>query len=309
MSFRWFVYWCALCGGCAAYTGWVLGRISPVQQHVLRAAVQGMFLGLVLAIGLTLVDSLWHLSRRDDLAVVWRILVGGLVGGVGGFVGGLIGQVLYSATQLSLVLLVGWAITGLLIGIAPGAYDLLVRLARDEDVAGAGRKVRNGLLGGLLGGVLGGVFFQGLMAGWRALLGARSDDYWSPSAFGFVVLGLCIGLLIGMAQVILKEAWVRVEEGFRAGRELILSRAETTIGRGEACDVGLFGDAEIDKLHARIVLQKGRYLLEDADSHTGTYLNGERVVGPTPLQAGDLIELGRCVLRFGERRKRPADDR
>jgi hypothetical protein len=143
---------------------------------------------------------------------------------------------------------------------------------------------------------------------WGALLGSRTDEYWSPSASGFVVLGLCIGLMIGLAQVILKEAWIRVEAGFRPGRELILSRAETTIGRGEQCDIGLFGDAEVEKLHARIVHQKGRYLLEDADTPSGTYLNGIAVTRPTPLRAGDVIELGRCVLRFGERQKRPADE-
>ena len=61
---------------------------------------------------------------------------------------------------------------------------------------------------------------------------------------GFVALGMCIGLLIGLAQVILKEAWVRVEAGFRAGREMILSKPEVTIGRAESCDIGLFGDAK-----------------------------------------------------------------
>jgi hypothetical protein len=264
---------------------------------------------MVLAMGLTLVDSLWNISSRDGLAVVWRMLLGGVVGGVGGFVGGMVGQILYSATQLLLLLLVGWIITGLLIGISPGIYDLLVRLARDEDSGGAARKVRNGLVGGLTGGFLGGLLYLGLLAGCAALLGRLSDDYWSPSAAGFVMLGLCIGLMIGLVQVILKQAWLRVEAGFRAGRELILSRAETTIGRGEGCDVGLFGDPQIQLLHARIVVQQGRYLLEDLDSDSGTYLNGERVTGPTPLYAGDLIELGRCALRFGVRQKRSASSR
>ena len=33
MSFRWFVYYCSLCGGCAAYFGWVFGRVpDPVDR-------------------------------------------------------------------------------------------------------------------------------------------------------------------------------------------------------------------------------------------------------------------------------------
>ena len=75
---------------------------------------------------------------------------------------------------------------------------------------------------------------------------------WTPSAAGFVALGLCIGLLIGAAQVILKEAWVKVEEGFRPGRELIVSKGEIVIGRAESCDVGLFGDNAVERTHARI---------------------------------------------------------
>ena len=58
MSFRWFIYYCSLCGGCAAYVGWALGRVPPVEHHVVLSALRGMFLGLALAVGLTLVDSL-----------------------------------------------------------------------------------------------------------------------------------------------------------------------------------------------------------------------------------------------------------
>src|SRR5262249_54388941 len=143
-----------------------------------------------------------------------------------------------------------------------------------------------------------------LDAGWGRLLSGKSGSYWSPSATGFVVVGLCVGLLIGLARVILKEAWVRVEKGFRAGRELILSKPETLIGRAESCDIGLFGDNAVEKTHARIVRQGGSYVVTDAGTPNGTYLNGERITGPTPLRSGDLIEVGAAALRFGERQKR-----
>jgi pSer/pThr/pTyr-binding forkhead associated (FHA) protein len=127
----------------------------------------------------------------------------------------------------------------------------------------------------------------------------------SSSAWGFVALGACIGLFIGLAQVILKEAWVKVETGPRSGRELILTKDETTIGRAEACDIGLFGDNTIEKMHARIVLKNGRYLLVDADTPSGTYLNDERITEPAPLRSGDLIRVGRDrLLRFSEKQKR-----
>ena len=117
------------------------------------------------------------------------------------------------------------------------------------------------------------------------------------------MLGLCIGLLIGLAQVILKEAWLKVEAGFRPGRELMLAKAEITLGRAESCDLGLFGDSGVDKTHARLLRKGERWLLVDNGSGTGTFLNGRRIDGPTPLNSGDEIRLGRNVLRFGERRK------
>ena len=42
MSVRLFIHYCAVCGGCAAYLGWVLGRLLTVQHHVTRAAVQSI---------------------------------------------------------------------------------------------------------------------------------------------------------------------------------------------------------------------------------------------------------------------------
>src|SRR5262245_42602248 len=162
MSFRWFIYYCSLCGGCAAYLGWVLGRLPPVEHHVGQAAIKGMFLGLVLAVVLTLIDSLWT-QATSAAEGGWRVLVGGLVGGTGGFLGGLFGQVLYARTQLALFLLFGWTLTGLLIGIAPGMYDLFARLWREESTRGAMRKVVNGLLGGTVGGLLGGLLYLGLL--------------------------------------------------------------------------------------------------------------------------------------------------
>ena len=84
-----------------------------------------------------------------------------------------------------------------------------------------------------------------------------------------MALGLCIGLLIGVAQVILKEAWVKVEAGFRPGRELIVSKGEIVIGRAESCDIGLFGDNSVERTHARILRKGDRYLLVDSDTAGG----------------------------------------
>lgn len=311
MSFRLFIYYCAVCGGCAAYVGWVVGRLMPVEGRLGEAALKGMFLGMIVALALGLVDALWSFSLRQVLEVVPRVLIAGTFGTIGGLIGGLFGQAVLVGLESPMlswlqspVWVVGWTITGLLIGSSLGVFDVLARFLRGEDARGARRKIFNGLLGGTFGGLLGGVLFLLLKKAWTGVFQDKDPDLlWSPSATGFVALGLCIGLLIGLAQVILKVAWVRVQKGFRPGRELILSRPEVTIGRAESCDIGLFGDPAVELLHARIVQRGGDYFLTDDGSRTGTYLNDKRVVGPALLHSGDEIRLGRNVLLFRESRK------
>jgi hypothetical protein len=193
-----------------------------------------------------------------------------------------------------------------MIGAAPGMYDLLERLLRKENRAGAVRKLIHGLIGGLIGGFLGGLIFLALLSLGAVVFREEAANFWTPVAAGFIALGMCIGLLIGTAQVILKEAWLKIESGRRAGREVILSKPAITIGRAESCDIGLFGDPTVERLHARILLQDNRYLLADENTPRGTYVNGHRIDGPAALRSGDLIRVGNCTLRFGERQKRPA---
>ena len=296
MTFRWFIYYCGMCGGCAAFVGWIIGRAMPSQSEVLQAGLQGLLLGMIVSLILALLDSLWN--GGGGVARVMRVLAAMLVGGFGGFLGGLVGQALYNAVLLDWVRVLGWVITGLLVGVSLGSFDLYDRYRKKQPLTGARRKIQHGLIGGGLGGLIGGTLFMLLDS-----LG-QEKGLWSASASGFVVLGILIGLMIGLAQVIMKEAWVKVEEGFRAGREIILQRPEVTVGRAEGCDIGLFGDARVEKIHARIIQRDGRYILEDTGSPHGTYVNGQRITGPTPLNNGDLIRMGRNILRFSERARR-----
>ncbi len=220
--------------------------------------------------------------------------------------GGAIGQAFVGWVKLSVFLVLGWTFTGFMIGAAPGLYDLLERLLTRERMGGAIRKLIHGLIGGFVGGFLGGLVSLLLTFIGTLVFRENAATFWTPFAAGFIALGMCIGLLIGTAQVVLKEAWLKIESGRRAGRELLLSKPSITIGRAESCDIGLFGDPQVERNHARIVLQGNRYLVEDADTPAGTYLNGERIDGPAPLRSGDEIRVGNCTLRFGERQKRPA---
>ena len=74
-------------------------------------------------------------------------------------------------------------------------------------------------------------------------------------ATGFVILGTCIGCFIGLAQVILKEAWLTVEAGVRPGRQLVLSSPEMLMGTSEKAALPFiaFGAKGVEPVHARIM--------------------------------------------------------
>jgi hypothetical protein len=312
MSFRLFIYYCAVCGAWAAFFGWALGywlTEGPPKVvgdvGVAQDAVVGLCLGLLVALALGLVDGLWNLTGYRYDRLLWRGGAVAVLGGLGGAVGGGLGGALDWLTRLDWLRPIGWALTGLLVGTAVGVYDLGVRRLQGERSAGAARKLRNGFLGGLIGGGLGGLLFVAVRVWLGRALGKPPEQVLAGTCWGLTAVGTSIGLFVGLAQVILKEAWLRVESGRRVGRELILTKDETTIGRAEACDVGLFGDAGVDRLHARITVRDGDYVLSDAGSKGGTYLNDNLVATPTRLHAGDAIRVGGSVLRFHERpRKR-----
>jgi hypothetical protein len=329
MSFRLFIYYCAMCGAGGGFLGWAVGRVFVAflglffrdgLSIIISDGVKAMWVGMVVAAALGLVDALWVFSLRQFHSIALRVGTAVFIGTLGGLFGGLVGAVLFDLTQASpesaalrallhllgwLAFLFAWTITGTLIGASVGTFDVVSNVVRGQDVQPAVRKTIKGVAGGAVGGAVGGLLSLLLGAAWGALFkGKPPDRLWSPSATGFVMLGLCIGLLIGLAQIILKEAWVRVEQGFRRGREMLLQKGEITIGRAEGCDIGLFGDPLVDKLHARILRQGNQYVVVDAGSMAGTFVNDQRVVGPTPLRDGDSIRLGKCVLRFGERAKR-----
>jgi|SRR6266571_1403766 predicted component of type VI protein secretion system len=56
----------------------------------------------------------------------------------------------------------------------------------------------------------------------------------------------------------------------------------------------------VSRLHARIFVENGQYMIEDENSTNFTFLNRQRLAGktPTPLHDSDEVKLGRVLLRF-----------
>ncbi|ATB27193.1 FHA domain-containing protein [Melittangium boletus] len=99
------------------------------------------------------------------------------------------------------------------------------------------------------------------------------------------------------APLVSRAATLQCLTGAEVGRTFALAEAVTELGRGQAASVRL-RDRAVSRSHARIRHEEGTFFLEDQDSPNGVFLNGQRVDAPRALQEGDVIELGRTLLRF-----------
>jgi uncharacterized RDD family membrane protein YckC len=70
-----------------------------------------------------------------------------------------------------------------------------------------------------------------------------------------------------------------------------LNPEKLVIGRSRSCDIRLREDS-VSRLHAALVWRNQELVLEDLGSSNGTFVNGERVLGPHPVAAGDVVLFG-----------------
>lgn len=68
------------------------------------------------------------------------------------------------------------------------------------------------------------------------------------------------------------------------------------IGRSAGADI-VIADDFVSGRHARVVPRDDTAVIEDLGSTNGTLLGGHRVSGPTRLEAGDLIDIGKVRLK------------
>lgn len=86
--------------------------------------------------------------------------------------------------------------------------------------------------------------------------------------------------------------WKLTIEDDQANRTVVpLARDEYSIGRGEDNTVRLT-ERNISRRHARIAREADHWVVFDAGSYNGCYVNGARVSQKQPLSHGDLVQLG-----------------
>ena len=72
---------------------------------------------------------------------------------------------------------------------------------------------------------------------------------------------------------------------------LPLAHDEYGLGRGDENTIRLT-DRNVSRKHARLAKNGEAWIIRDVNSYNGTYVNGVRVVGEQPVNAGDIIQLG-----------------
>ncbi|MDO4664733.1 MAG: FHA domain-containing protein [Actinomycetaceae bacterium] len=92
------------------------------------------------------------------------------------------------------------------------------------------------------------------------------------------------------------SALLVVRRGPNAGARFLLDHDDTTAGRSTKSDIFL-DDVTVSRRHAIFTREDGLWVVRDAGSLNGTYVNRERT-DHALLQAGDEVQIGKFRMTF-----------
>lgn len=277
--------------------------LSQLQARTTAAglllfAVVGGFIGL--AVGA--VDGLiCRLLRRALLAG----FIGLLVGFIGGFISGIIANLAYAPlNELAMKQAVGisdltafgfavqmtgrglaWLLAGMTMGLGQGLAMRSKRL------------ILYGLLGGIVGGLMGGLLFDPIDL--ILLGGDKVSAHWSR-LIGLTAVGISVGAMIGVVELLARDAWLRMVEGSLAGKEFLLFKDIMQVGASPRSDIYLFNDPQVAGTHATLRAMGDHCEIENRSAEFPAEVNGRRFQH-LRLRHGDRITIGRTVLVFQQR--------
>jgi hypothetical protein len=288
-------------GGVGGLLGFILSETltSPDRPATTAAGVevQGAIWVLIFGLGLGAVLMAWDgITSRSHQKALRDAASGAVVGAAAGFIAGLISQWLYTRLlrhavsagdvnafkrDLLLARAVAWATFGGLLGAG-----LAIR--------GGRKKLLNGLLGGLAGGAAGGLIFQLIDNA------STSTDGFGLRLIGLVATGIGIGLAIGLVERVRRDSWLVITGGPMAGKEFILYKDETTLGRDYHCDIVVPKDPSVAPVH--VTFRRDHAGVTTATPSTGVVItiNGAPVAGGQ-LRSGDIVGIGVSSLCYQER--------
>lgn len=234
--------------------------------------------------------------------------VGLLAGFIGGFFSGIIANLVYAPlNHLALgqagdepggltgfgfvVQMLGRGLAWMLAGMAMGLGQGIALRSK--------QLLLYGFLGGLVGGLLGGLVFDPLDL---ILLGNdKPSAHWSRLV-GITLVGASVGLMVGLVELLARDAWLRMTEGPLAGKEFLLFKDRIDIGSSPRADIYLFNDPLVRALHASIRAIGDEAEIESLVREAPALLNG-RPFDRSRLRHGDEITIGRTSFVFQKRQR------
>jgi len=287
------LYTC-LAGLVGAVVGWVITEAIFGEQQsnsadsiFLHTAIWFGIIGACIGAAIGAVEGV--MSRAATKALKSGA-IGLAVGLIGCAIGGMIAQFIYSAIlaasatvslgSFMVARTIGWGAAGCFVGLGQGLAIL------------SGRKTLNGFLGGLGGGLLGGFLFDPISLATQSGIVSR--------LVGLALIGAAAGLLMGLVEQWLKDAWLKVIAGHLTGKEFVIYRNPTMIGSSPKCDIYLFKDATVEPQHTAISNDGRAYSIQDYGTPAGTLVNGRRITNQR-LRSGDTIQVGATQFQYSEK--------
>jgi Inner membrane component of T3SS, cytoplasmic domain len=283
--------------------------LQPLREQARSHQAAGLLMFAVVAamIGLGIGAADGIVCRIPQRAILGG-LVGALVGFVGGLVSGVIAEIIYAplttaaASQLAsesagarsvgfllqmVARMLAWTLAGAAMGLGQGIALRSPRL------------LSYGFLGGVIGGMLGGLLFDPLDL---VVLGAdRVGAEWAR-LIGFAVIGAAVGAMIGIVELMTRDAWLRMIEGPLAGKEFLMFRDVMNIGASPKSEIYLFNDPKVAQTHATIRMIGDQCEISARDKVNPLLVNGQ-VVRTSRLRHGDRIHIGDTSFLFEQRQR------
>ncbi|WP_288766436.1 FHA domain-containing protein [uncultured Varibaculum sp.] len=104
-----------------------------------------------------------------------------------------------------------------------------------------------------------------------------------------------------IAQLPEGSALLVVVRGPNLGARFLLNAEKVSVGRKPKCDIFL-DDVTVSRKHAIFVREDTGYVMRDAGSLNGTYVNRERV-DSAQLKTGDIVQIGKYRMVYYSSRK------
>jgi len=259
----------------AAFIGLAIGAIDGLVCRMWRRAalsgLVGLSVGAVGGLVLSIVANLIYAPMSSFAA-----------GQEGGLAGGL--SALGFAVQV-LGRSFAWGLAGLAMGLGQG---IALR---------SNRLLLFGVIGGVAGGVLGGLLFDPIDL-LRNQAGPPSA--WLSRMVGITVIGMAVGAMIGIVELLARDAWLRMEQGPLAGKEFLVFKDVMRIGSSARSDIYLFNDPLVLDHHATLRTSGEAIEIESANQAKQVLVN-DRAVRQARLRHGDRIAIGRTVFVYQQR--------